>query len=124
MADRDGERPGRGELMTAHQATPTAGRRRDRMPPRVGSWAASALCHTAALLVAALIGLPFAWMLLTSIKSPLEIRLFPPTWMPWPPHPENYWHVLEVVPFGRYLLNSTIAATGAVALQAITVSTA
>jgi len=48
---------------------------------------------------ALLMALPFLWMLSTSLKGPGEVFVFPPRWLPHPPHWENYaamWSAFEV----------------------------
>ena len=65
------------------------------------------------LYVLAAIGLfvflgPFLWSVLSSLKGPTEIYLFPPKVFPETPVWGNYAHVLEVVPFGRFYWNTTV----------------
>jgi multiple sugar transport system permease protein/sn-glycerol 3-phosphate transport system permease protein len=103
---------------------PAAARRTARSPARPFGRPTSWLVHGLLIGAVVVVGFPFVWLLSASLKSPADIRLFPPSWFAWPMHPENYRQVWEVMPFGRYLLNSTIAAFGAVALQAVTVPTA
>jgi multiple sugar transport system permease protein len=46
-----------------------------------------------------LMAIPFLWMISTSLKGPGEIYVFPPRWLPDPPHWDNYarmWHAFEV----------------------------
>lgn len=52
--------------------------------------------------------LPFFWTLVSSGKDINELYRYPPTF--WPETPrfiENYVEIWQVVPFGRWLLNST-----------------
>ncbi len=86
--------------------------------------AESVLRHLALIGVVVLVGLPFAWMVSTSVKSQPDVYIFPPIWLPWPLHLENYRRAWEAAPFGRYLLNSLVVVIGVIALQAITVTTA
>lgn len=72
-------------------------------------------------LYAALFGLsilfmiPFAWLLLTSLKPPAEI--FDGSWLPSSIHEENYTDVFETQSVGRWLFNSfVIASLGVVAV--------
>src|SRR5262245_60413121 len=54
---------------------------------------------------------PIAWHLITSLKSPAELILVPPTLLPHQPTLENYRELFLRKPFLRYYLNSfTIAA--------------
>jgi ABC-type glycerol-3-phosphate transport system permease component len=50
--------------------------------------------------------LPLLWMISTSLKQPGEVFLLPPKWLPNPPQWSNYAKLFEVLPFGRFLLNS------------------
>ncbi|WP_252393512.1 carbohydrate ABC transporter permease [Hydrogenibacillus sp. N12] len=57
---------------------------------------------------AALMLLPFAWMISTSLKAPNEVMLMPPKWIPSEWHWDNYVRALTMAPFGRYFLNSVL----------------
>lgn len=63
---------------------------------------------------------PFVWMVLASFKSTAEALSFPPTFLPEEWHLENYTRLFEVVPFGRYYLNSLIVAVLASVGQVVT----
>ncbi len=52
--------------------------------------------------------LPFAWMITTSLKAQGEVYLYPPKWIPNPPHWSNYREVLDVIPFWRFAANTAI----------------
>ena len=87
---------------------------------------------------AAVIALPFLWMLSTSLKGPGDIYVFPPRWIPHPPHWENYtgmWHAFEVrtrlfgvIPVNAGLLvalvNSLVVAVSVTLGQLLTCSMA
>jgi multiple sugar transport system permease protein len=49
---------------------------------------------------------PFFWTLMTSLKRPAEILLFPPTVFPEVPQWQNYPRVFEKVPFVRWTGNT------------------
>lgn len=53
---------------------------------------------------------PFAWMLLTSLKTLPESISIPPTLVPSDPQWSNYSEALTVAPFDLYLRNSIIVA--------------
>ncbi|MHB0878600.1 MAG: carbohydrate ABC transporter permease [Anaerolineae bacterium] len=55
--------------------------------------------------------LPFAWMLSSSLKTPGEIFIFPPKWIPDSLQWGNYPESLTAQPFGRYTIN-TLTITG------------
>ncbi len=76
------------------------------------------------LLVAALFLLPLLWMITASLREP---GLPPPRtveWLPASPSADNYGAVFELLPFGRYLLNSLAVVALAVPLTIITASMA
>ena len=49
---------------------------------------------------------PFLWMLMTSLKSPGEIFLYPPQWIPKKLQWNNYVEALTVLPFGTWYINT------------------
>lgn len=59
---------------------------------------------------AAVIMIPLAWMISTSLKRAGDVYLYPPTWLPSPPQWSNYGEVLAVADFGRYFLNSALVS--------------
>jgi multiple sugar transport system permease protein len=69
---------------------------------RVGHFAAHAVLMAGALLM---IG-PMIWMLVTSVKPPVEIALWPPVF--WPQHPTsaNFTGAFQAAPFARFFANS------------------
>jgi ABC-type glycerol-3-phosphate transport system permease component len=52
--------------------------------------------------------LPFYWMIITSLKTPMEAVQFPPTWLPHILRFRNYIDAWKQVPFPRYFLNTII----------------
>jgi multiple sugar transport system permease protein len=80
--------------------------------------------HLLPLLVAAVFLLPLLWMITASLREP---GLPPPRtveWLPTSPSPDNYAAVFELLPFGRYLVNSLAVVGLAVPLTIITASMA
>jgi multiple sugar transport system permease protein/raffinose/stachyose/melibiose transport system permease protein len=59
---------------------------------------------------------PFAWMLLSSIKTLPELYTVPPVWLPKAPTLQNYVKVLFSSNIPRYFLNSTIISIGSTGL--------
>ncbi|MEW6045965.1 MAG: carbohydrate ABC transporter permease [Bacillota bacterium] len=53
---------------------------------------------------------PFAWLILSSIKPLPEVMRYPPTFIPEQPTLDNFRQVFKTVPFGRYYLNSVIVS--------------
>ena len=62
------------------------------------------------LLGAALMVLPFLYMVGTSFKPPPEVIAWPPTILPRQPTLENYASLGTQAPFGRFFLNSMIVS--------------
>ena len=80
--------------------------------------------HLLPLLVAALFLLPLLWMVTAALREP---GLPPPRtieWLPTSPSAENFGTVFELLPFGRYLLNSLAVVLLAVPLTIVTASMA
>lgn len=80
--------------------------------------------HVLPILVAALFLLPLLWMITAALREP---GLPPPRsveWLPTSPSPENFATVFELLPFGRYLLNSLAVVALALPLTIITASMA
>lgn len=62
--------------------------------------------YLAALLLGAAFGLPFLWALLTSLKLPIEIFVFPPSWLPATPQWANYVEIFRQAPLALFFFNS------------------
>jgi multiple sugar transport system permease protein len=74
---------------------------------RVISVPVRAILHYAVLVVlAAIMVIPLAWMISTSLKDVSEAFLFPPKWIPTPPKWQNYADAWQAQPFGLYFVNS------------------
>jgi multiple sugar transport system permease protein len=73
---------------------------------------------------AALALAPFAWMLATSLKTPLDAYAFPPVFLPREARWENYLDVLERAPWPRYFANTLIVAAAQIAIIVVTSSLA
>ena len=69
---------------------------------RIGHCAAHAVLMAGALLM---IG-PIIWMLVTSLKPPAEIALWPPVFWPLHPTSANFTDAFRAAPFGRFFANS------------------
>ncbi|NJM07032.1 carbohydrate ABC transporter permease [Candidatus Gracilibacteria bacterium] len=86
---------------------------------RPGLLAAGGL-YTVLLLMAALVGLPFFWMIVSSLKPLNQVFNFE-QWLPSPPLWENYGNALQKAPFGRYLFNSTFTSVAILFGQYLTI---
>jgi multiple sugar transport system permease protein len=59
---------------------------------------------------AVLTAMPFVWMFLTAFKGPADIASIPLRWFPTVWRFDNFGVILDLMPFGRVYLNSTIVA--------------
>jgi ABC-type glycerol-3-phosphate transport system permease component len=92
----------------------TSGR---KLAPR--SVLTSLVTHVLLIATCIAIGLPFFWMITTSIKGPTEVQVFPPVWWPETPRFDNFVVAWQTAPFGRFYVNSIITACSGVFLQMI-----
>jgi multiple sugar transport system permease protein len=67
---------------------------------------------------------PFVWMVSTSLKNGASVFVYPPQWLPEPVVWSNYADVVRVMPFLRYLLNTTFVAGSVTLLQLLVSSLA
>lgn len=77
-----------------------------RPPQQLGDiWA---IC---ALLVLALVFLfPFAWLILTALKTPDELQAYPTVWLPHVPQWSNFGNALTMINYGMYAWNTFLLA--------------
>jgi ABC-type glycerol-3-phosphate transport system permease component len=74
------------------------------------------------LAAAALIGLPFYWMMISALKTPLEVVAYPPTWFPMSFRFENITDAMVLLT-AQALINSAIFSISVTALQLLLVIT-
>lgn len=85
----------------------------------------NALWYLALVAVALVTVGPFLWLLVTALKGGGEnIFAYPPVLVPQEPTLANFGAVWQAVPFGRYLINSTLVATLSVVLNLLFASMA
>ncbi|MCC6697597.1 MAG: carbohydrate ABC transporter permease [Candidatus Hydrogenedentes bacterium] len=77
----------------------------------------TAAVYASLLAACMLLGLPFFWMVVTSLKSPHELAGYPPSWWPESLRWGNYIDAWRSAPFGRMYVNSLITGLAATALQ-------
>lgn len=70
-----------------------------------------ALVYLVVLFLGAAFGLPFLWALLTSLKLPVEIFVFPPSWFPASPQWSNYVEIFLRAPLALFFWNSVVVTT-------------
>jgi multiple sugar transport system permease protein/sn-glycerol 3-phosphate transport system permease protein len=74
---------------------------------RKQTWTAIAIL----IIGAAIIMIPFFWMISTSLKAQGNVYLYPPQWIPNPLRWENFREVLDQVPFLTFARNTGIIVT-------------
>ncbi len=84
-----------------------------RPRPSRGVWRATGL-HALLCVIALIFVAPLLWMVSSSLKSNLEIFLFPPRLLPHPPIWSNYPDALSYIPFWRYTWNTFIISASSV----------
>src|SRR5438309_7936126 len=78
---------------------------------RVHSAGVKFLAYVIILAGAIVVIFPFFWEITTSLKSPQDVYSWPPVWIPWPLHFENYSEVADTAPLFTYLKNSLFIVT-------------
>jgi multiple sugar transport system permease protein len=77
---------------------------------------------TAIVLVVMLV--PFLWLLLTTVKRPVEFLTWPPVFIPAQPTLDNYRQVLQLPDIGHFFANTVIIASASTFLAVMTGSAA
>lgn len=70
--------------------------------------------HLVLLPIAIVMLIPLLWMLVTSVETLNETRVFPPVLVPHSPQWHNYSEVLQLSPFTRWFLNTLIVTVASV----------
>src|SRR6478736_5405337 len=95
----------------AQIAEPVVVLQRARRRPRRRAIVSSSLWYVLLVFLAVITVFPFFWMLLTSLKGPLDpIYSIPPQFFPSNPSLAAYQQVLNTLPIPRFFLNSIIVA--------------
>jgi ABC-type glycerol-3-phosphate transport system permease component len=66
-----------------------------------------------------ILGLPFFWMLTTSVKPIQEVVIYPPRWLPSTIRLENFVEAWQAAPFDRFYINSVITGVATTVLQVL-----
>ena len=101
----------------AQRVVPEVGRRQS-----TGDVVLRVFIYTVIVLGAAVVIIPFAWMLSTSLKSQDRLFVYPPEWIPNPPQWHNYLDAWRALPFGRFLWNTIFMTTLAMFAELFTAS--
>jgi len=85
-----------------------------------GKW----VLYLVGLVLAVIFVFPFYWMSVTALKQQRELFSLTPRWLPQHPTVKNFVEVLQLIPFGRYYLNTAIFSFGLLIIQLLTVTPA
>jgi multiple sugar transport system permease protein len=99
-----------------------AERRRESAARRLWPGLARLLIYLALLLGAVWFALPLVWMVTSSFKPKTDIFQYPPVWLPWPLHWQNYKDLFAAWPFWTYLRNTLTITVPSVLGQVISSS--
>jgi multiple sugar transport system permease protein len=77
-------------------------KRSSRQSDQVWNW----LTIATLIVMAAVMLMPFIWLVSSSLKSQTQIFSYPPKWIPDPVHWDNYIRALTIKPFGLYVVNT------------------
>ena len=86
----------------------TPARSEPRMTRRQRTLLQKTAIHLALLAGVVLMFIPLVWTISTSLKSPGEVYLFPPTWIPNEIMWSNYYRAVTAIPFFLYLWNTVL----------------
>lgn len=76
--------------------------------PHLGRWAMSTSLYGILVILTICFGLPFLWTIMTSLKTPAEIFIFPPKLLPDVVQWENYVEIWRRAPLATFFLNSVV----------------
>lgn len=71
------------------------------------------------ILATVLLGLPFFWMVITSLKPIQEVVIYPPRWLPSEIRLENFVEAWQAAPFDRFYINSVVTGVATTLLQVV-----
>jgi ABC-type glycerol-3-phosphate transport system permease component len=91
-----------------HTTIPQKTVRASRLTFRQRKVLSSSMTHLVLLFGVFFMFIPLAWTLSTSLKSPGEVYLFPPTWIPQEILWSNYLKAVTAIPFFLYLWNTVV----------------
>ena len=98
---------------------------RSLVVPRRRRWPQTALWYLVLTLVGLVTAFPFLWILLTSLKGPLDpIFSVPPQFLPSDPTLANYGRVWDALPVPNFFLNSILVAVATTVLNVLVASLA
>ncbi len=95
-------------MTAANNTLRTSARSEPRMTRRQRTLLQKTAIHLVLLAGVVLMFIPLVWTISTSLKSPGEVYLFPPTWIPNEIMWSNYYRAVTAIPFFLYLWNTVL----------------
>jgi multiple sugar transport system permease protein len=92
--------------------------------PRESQIVSTVVIHTILIIGAAIMVIPFLWMVITSLETTAQAFAIPPSFIPNPVQWDNYPQSLAALPFNLAYMNSAIVAITVTVFQLITCSMA
>ncbi|MFF3503352.1 carbohydrate ABC transporter permease [Streptomyces sp. NPDC003247] len=89
-------------------------------PQRALRLAGRIALHAALVAVAAVVLLPFVWMLISSVKADQDVFTVPIQWIPHEFHWDNFSNIWTAIPLAAYLGNSLFLSVVITFLQVLT----
>ncbi len=109
-------------MATIEQPLPTVAKSDSRLTFRQRTALRHTLIHLFLIAGVVVMFIPLAWTLSTSLKSPGEVYLFPPTWIPKEILWSNYAKAVTAIPFFRYLWNTSYITLVSIAGKVISIT--
>ncbi len=94
-------------MATIQEPLPSVAKSETRLTFQQRTTLRHTLIHLFLLSGVVIMFIPLAWTLSTSLKSPGEVYIFPPTWIPKHILWSNYLKAVTAIPFFLYLWNTT-----------------
>lgn len=66
--------------------------------------------YSALIIISIVVLFPIVWLFATALKTPEQQYEWPPRLIPSPLYIENFFKLFEIMPMGRYMLNSFVIA--------------
>lgn len=109
-------------MATIEQPLPSVAKRDTRLTFRQRTTLRHTLIHLILIVGVVFMFIPLAWTLSTSLKSPGEVYIFPPTWIPKKILWSNYLDAVTAIPFFRYLWNTTYITLASIVGKVISIT--
>ena len=109
-------------MATIEQPIPGVAQRDTRLTFRQRTTLRHTLIHLFLLGGVVVMFIPLAWTLSTSLKSPGEVYIFPPTWIPKQILWSNYLKAVTTIPFFLYLWNTAYITLASIVGKVISIT--